>query len=177
MVRAAAPDERTKILDDRTSNERHRANIPGTVIGGGTVRLGEGGSDDTRFMPGDLGAFDPVVGWLIVINGPGKGQHCGLHYGQNSIGRDATQRVRLDFGDARISRDAHAFIIYDEKRRAFFLRDNGKSNVVRLGGEIVMAPTELHDRDVIVIGDTTLLFVALCDSRFDWLASNEQHGA
>jgi hypothetical protein len=37
-----------------------------------------------------------------------------------------------------------------------------------------MTPTELRDHGEIVIGDTTLMSVASCDSRFDWLASNEQ---
>jgi FHA domain len=187
IINPSGSDEQTKILDDRAAGERRRMDVPGTVIGstsalqgarlGGQPGIAEGASDETRFMPGNLGAFDPVVGWLIVTKGPGKGQYRGVHYGQNAIGRDASQRVSLDFGDQRISRDAHAYIIYDESCRAFFIRDNGKSNVVRVRGEIVMAPTQLHDRDEIVIGDTTLMFVALCDSRFDWLASNEQHGA
>lgn len=166
-----ADDERTKILDDeRMPLQPRRRDVPGTLIGPRP-------DDETRFTPPGLGDFDPVVAFLIVTKGPGKGQYRGLHYGQNSIGRDPSQRVSLDFGDARISRDAHAYIVYDEARRAFFLRDNGKSNVVRLGGEIVMTPTELRDRDEIIIGNTTLMFVPLCDSRFDWLASNEQPSA
>jgi hypothetical protein len=179
IIGSSTPDERTKILDDRGVGARQRMDVPGTVIGGATVSQAAASpaSDETRFMPAALGSSDPVVGWLIVTKGPGKGQYRGLHYGQNAIGRDASQRVCLDFGDARISRDAHAYIIYDEARRAFFLRDNGKSNVVRLCGEIVMAPTELRDRDEIVIGDTTLLFVPLCNAQFDWLAINDQPAA
>jgi len=36
-----------------------------------------------------------------------------------------------------------------------------------------MMPTEIQDRDEIAVGDTTLLFVALCNDNFDWLANNE----
>ena len=51
----------------------------------------------------------------------------------NSVGRDASQRVSLSFGDDSISREEHAFITYDEEQRCFYLQHGGKSNLVRLG--------------------------------------------
>src|SRR3954453_11732558 len=54
---------------------------------------------------------DPVVGWLVIVSGPGRGGFCRLGYGQNSIGRDAEERVRLEFGDDSISRKKHCFVI------------------------------------------------------------------
>lgn len=138
---------------------------------------------ETIFVTPEPGAlpgakpFDPVVGWLTVVRGPGRGEFRPVYYGQNSIGRDPKQRISLDLGDQKISRDTHAFIIYDEVERKFFIRDNGKSNVVRHNGSLVMMPTEMRDRDEISIGDTTLLFVALCNSSFDWLAGHEPDNA
>jgi hypothetical protein len=123
--------------------------------------------------PADAPPFNPVVGWLTIVQGPGKGHFRPIYYGQNSIGRDPKQRVSFDFGDQKISRDTHAFIVYDDVQRRFFIRDNGKSNLVRHNGNLVMTPTEIGDRDHITIGDTTLLFVALCNSNFDWLAMDE----
>lgn len=117
-------------------------------------------------------SFNPVVGWVVVVDGPGRGSALQIYYGQNSIGRGTDQRICLDFGDARISREAHAFLVYDEIQRKFFLKDNGKSSVVRLNGTIVLAPTEIGDRSLITIGQTTLLFIALCSDSFDWLADN-----
>ena len=135
--------------------------------------------DETLFIVQPRGAaetaqpFDPVVGWLTVIEGPGKGLFRPIFYGQNSVGRDPKQRISLDFGDQKISRETHAFIIYDEVQRKFFIRDNGKSNLVRHNGSLVLTPTEISDRDRITIGDTTLVFVALCNANFDWLAADE----
>lgn len=117
--------------------------------------------------------FDPAVGWLVVVEGPGRGKHCAVYYGQNGIGRGPEQRIRLNFGDNRIARDTHAFVIYDDVARAFYLRDNGKTNLVRLNGAPVMTPMPLKDRDRITIGSTVMLFVALCGSQFDWLAGDE----
>ena len=45
------------------------------------------------------GAFDqdPVVGWLVIVGGPGIGQFRPVFEGNNTIGRAATNRVSLDF--------------------------------------------------------------------------------
>jgi FHA domain len=143
------------------------------------VPSGRGASDGATLMvptgaaASQLGAaFDPVVGWLVVVEGSGRGQFRPVYYGQNSIGRGHDLRISIDFGDQRISREAHAFLIYDDVERKYFVRDNGKSSIVRLNGNAVLAPTELHDRGLLTIGETTLLFVALCDPNFDWMLSN-----
>ena len=100
------------------------------------------GSSDTVFIPAALDPshdqVDPVVGWLVVRQGPGRGRFCPIFYGQNSLGRGGDQRIRVDFGDKRISREAHAFIVYDDIAQKFYLRDGGKTNLVRHNGELVM---------------------------------------
>lgn len=117
--------------------------------------------------------FDPAVGWLVIMEGPGRGKNCSVYYGQNSIGRGPEQRIRLNFGDTRIARDTHAFVIYDDISRTFYIRDNGKTNLVRLNGAPVMTPMPLKDRDRITIGSTVMMFVALCGPDFDWLSSSD----
>jgi hypothetical protein len=135
---------------------------------------------ETVFIPSDASSdrgFDPVVGWLVVRRGLGRGCFRPIFYGQNSIGRGSDQRIVLDFGDPRISRQGHAFLIYDDVAQKFYIRDGGKTNLVRHNGQLVMTPTELHDRDELTIGGTTLLFVALCGSAFDWLTTESQKAA
>ena len=41
----------------------------------------------------------PVVGWVVVIDGPGKGRSRELTFGMNTIGRASGNRVVLDFGE------------------------------------------------------------------------------
>lgn len=118
---------------------------------------------------GSKARFDPVVGWLVVRAGPGRGEFRAVRYGQNAIGRGADQRIQLDIGDEKISREAHAYVVYDEQQRKFFVKDGGKSNIVRRNGEPVLAPMELMHEDILVIGDTELQFVAYCGAKFDWL--------
>ena len=122
----------------------------------------------TELIRGTGVQSDPVAGWLVVLKGPGRGGFRPIFVGMNSIGRDPNQRVSLSFGDESISREEHAFITYDEESRCFYLQHGGKSNLVRLGPDPVLTPTELKPNDVIRIGKTTLLFVPCCGPDFSW---------
>ena len=100
----------------------------------------------------------------MVVKGPGRGS---LPPGlcRHELGRPRSQPARrLSFGDESISREEHAFITYDEEQRCFYLQHGGKSNLVRLGSEPVLTPAELKPNDLIRIGRTTLLFVAVLRS-------------
>jgi hypothetical protein len=108
------------------------------------------------------------VGWVVVIDGPGRGAAFTLAAGVSSIGRDETQAIQLDFGDTAISRQMHAAVAYDPETRGFFLGHGGKSNIVRLNGRPVLSTEDLKDGDVIRIGETTLKLVAFCGRNFDW---------
>ena len=122
----------------------------------------------TQYIHGTSVDSDPVAGWVVVVRGPGRGNFRPVFVGMNSVGRDASQRVALGFGDDSISREEHAFITYDEEQRCFYLQHGGKSNLVRLGGHPVLSPTELKPNDLIRIGRTTLLFVPCCGPDFSW---------
>ncbi len=136
-----------------------------------------GGSEETRVIrPGAPAAsnqpassIDPVVGFLVVIGGPGKGAFRGLFYGNNSLGRSAKERVPLDFGDDAISQTEQAFIRYDyEDRRFLFIPNLTKSNIVYLNEFKPVAPADLNPGDVIRIGQTQLRFFPVCGPGFDW---------
>ena len=114
------------------------------------------------------GMADPVVGWLVVVAGPGKGQVCKLGYGTNSLGRGENARARLDFGDEQISRENHAALTYDPRGRKFYLQHGGGVNLTYLGDSPVLTPTPLEPMQDISIGDTTLRFVPFCGPDFDW---------
>lgn len=116
----------------------------------------------------DRGMDDPVVGWLVVVEGPGKGRAVPLGYGSNSIGRGATDRIKLDFGDDQISRSGHAVVTYDPRGRKFYVQHGGGTNLTYLGDQPVLAPTELPALSHISIGHTVLRFVPLCGEEFDW---------
>jgi hypothetical protein len=108
------------------------------------------------------------TGWLVVIEGPGRGASFTLAEGVNQVGRGEDQSVRLDFGDTAISRSNHASLAFDPESGKFFLGHGGKSNIVRLNGRPVLSTEELASNDVIKIGETVMRFVGFCDRDFSW---------
>jgi hypothetical protein len=113
-------------------------------------------------------AKQPVVGWLVIINGPGRGESITLGYGLNSIGRAGEERVSLDYGDEEISREKHALLTYDPKGRKFYLQHGGGINLTYIGNDPVLQTVELKGGEVISIGKTELSFVPFCGQNFDW---------
>ena len=111
---------------------------------------------------------DPPVGWLVVVRGPGKGNVLTLGNGMNAIGRGTSARVRLDFGDANVSRANHARVAYDPRERRWMLSHGDGANLTYLNGEVVMAAVPIESGAQIQIGETTLRFQAFCSQEFDW---------
>ncbi|MEE4376583.1 MAG: FHA domain-containing protein [Candidatus Competibacteraceae bacterium] len=131
--------------------------------------------DSTRLFHGgtgpeaqEKGMQDPVVGWLVITEGPGRGRVLNLGYGLNSIGRGPKVRAQLDFGDLEISRNGHAAIVYDPRGRRFYLQHGGGTNLTYLNDQPVLAPQELTGHEIILIGQTQLHFVPFCGPDFDW---------
>jgi hypothetical protein len=125
-------------------------------------------ADATRMVGKDVPCPDPVVGWLVVTTGPGRGRALQIAPGANTIGRGANQNVCLNFGDEQISRERHAVVIYDPPARKFYLQSGDARGLTYLEDKIVLAPVELEDRSTITIGETRLRFVAFCGPEFDW---------
>ena len=111
---------------------------------------------------------DPPVGWLVIIDGPGKGRVVTLGMGYNSIGRDQTARVSLDYGDAMISRTNHGAITYDPRSRKFYVQHGDGTNLTYANDEPVLAPRELEPSTHLQLGKTVLRFVPLCGVGFSW---------
>jgi FHA domain len=135
------------------------------LIGPPRLSSKTGGNAPAEKAPGP---DDPVVGWVVIVDGPGRGNAMQLGYGQNGIGRDKEERVCLDFGDDAISRQKHCFLIYEPRRRQFLVRPGDGATLTYLNGKLVSQPRQLKADDKIEIGHTTLRFVPLCGPDFEW---------
>lgn len=107
-----------------------------------------------------------VVGWLVCIEGPNRGCDYRIRAGYNYIGRD-TGDIAIR-GDQQISRQNHAMIAYDESECAFYVGPSAGRNLIKVNNKAVLSPIDLNNFDIISIGSTKLLFVALCGEQFDW---------
>lgn len=114
-----------------------------------------------------MGGVDPVVGWLVCIEGPERGRDYRLHTERNFIGRDPSMDVAIT-GDPSISRANHAVISYNPKRHTFRLAPGDSRGLAYLNDEEVIAPVALAPYDRIELGETTLLFIPFCGERFVW---------
>jgi hypothetical protein len=123
----------------------------------------------TEFVRIETTQLDPVVGWVVVVKGPGRGGFKPVFVGMNSVGRAPSQRICLDFGDETISREEHAFITYDDELHRYWVQ-SGASNVVKVGTHALDAPHELKVNDTLSLGKTVLRFYPVCGPEFSWSA-------
>lgn len=113
-------------------------------------------------------AIEFIAGWLVVVEGLGRGSALGLGYGYNKIGRGGDARASIDFGDGKISRGAHCVVIYEPRERVFTLEHRDGVNPTYLNGQHVREGRTLDTGDEIEIGKTKLRFVPLCGPDWDW---------
>lgn len=128
-----------------------------------------GGSADGKTVPlvRKEEGIDPVVGWLVCIDGPDRGRDYRIHSERNFIGRGGDMDIRIT-GDDTISRDRHAIVSFNPKNRQFKILPGEGRGIIYCNGEEVDGPLELARGDQIEIGRTRLQFVPLCDDDFDW---------
>lgn len=110
---------------------------------------------------------DPVVGWLVCIDGMEKGKDYKILAKENTIGRNEKNDINIK-GDTSISRDAHAKLVYNAASKAYTIIPSENTNGVSVNGAPIMAPTVLNRDDVIDIGATKLIFVPFVSNKFSW---------
>ncbi|GEN36401.1 FHA domain-containing protein [Aneurinibacillus danicus] len=125
--------------------------------------------EDEKTMPylGEVEGIEPVTGWLVCIEGPQIGQDYRIMAEKNFIGRAEEMHIRI-IGDNTISRRNHAVIVYDPKKRNFFLLPGDASGLAYHNNEAVYSPVELTAYDVIQLGRSKFIFIPLCGSHFEW---------
>lgn len=112
------------------------------------------------------GRPEPVVGWLVCIEGLSRGVDFRLHAGYNYIGREVGD-IHIH-GDNQISRKNHAMIAYDSSERTYYVGPSAGRNLIKVNGKTVLNAAEIKSYDIISVGTTKLMFVALCGEKFGW---------
>lgn len=161
-------------------NERTRrinpATVPAAGNAGSTVKLSprsspsSGSSIDeghTVAVVKRKTGIDPVVGWFVCVKGPDRGRDYRIRSEKNSVGRADSMDICIS-GDDTISRNDHAFVVYDPRKKMFRIQAGLSRGLVYLNGEEVIASELLAAYDTISIGQSELLFVPLCGERFQW---------
>ena len=157
-------------LDDKTRIIRKGASLQDPVDDDKTRLVRP--SSSKRDVAADSAEMEdriPIVGWLVVVKGPGWGESVTLGLNNNTIGRSKEDnRVALPFGDGTISKKKHSIITFDPQDRKFYIREGESNNLTRVNNKPVLAPLELHGGEEIQLGETTMKFVPFCGEDFGW---------
>jgi Inner membrane component of T3SS, cytoplasmic domain len=129
-------------------------------------------------MPADAGktkrigqeakqGIEPVVGWLVCIGGPDRGRDFRLHSEKNYIGRSPAMDVVI-LNDNSVSRDKHAAVVFDPRKKSFWALPGDASGLVYLNNEVVYTPTEMKPDDMLELGLTKLVLVPFRSEKYSW---------
>lgn len=110
---------------------------------------------------------EPVVGWLVCIQGPYKGKSFTLKSGRNFIGRAANMDVVLP-QDPGVSRIKHAAVIYEPHERQFLVAAGDSRELCYLNHKVVITGQPMEAYDVLELGSTSLMLIPCCGERFSW---------
>ena len=130
---------------------------------GKTVGFFSMGGSESKEAP----TSDPVVGWLVCIKGKHIGDSFNIVAGKNSIGRGVSNRIVIA-NDNTVSREKHLWIVYEPKKRLFFVQPGEGSGLSYLNGDIIMETKGMKAKDQLEIGDGKYILIPLCDEDFSW---------
>ncbi len=120
-------------------------------------------------------AEEPVVGWLVCVRGEYFGMGFPIKTGKNMIGRSSRMDIALT-KEVSVSRDRHAILIYEPKKKQFFIQPGEGNGLTYVNEDLLMVPQEIHDYDVIQIGNVAFALRTLCGEKFSWETYIESEG-
>lgn len=110
---------------------------------------------------------EPVVGWLVCISGKHFGEAFRIISGRNTIGRNNGNMIVLAKDEA-VSRDKQCWVIYEPKKREFYVQPGEGSRLTYLNGDMIMEVKKLSRKDILEIGDGRYMLIPLCGEDFSW---------
>lgn len=101
-----------------------------------------------------------IVGVLISYSGNPCGEVFKIYEGRNTIGRANT--CDIVFKDEKMS-GKHLMILFVEAEGVFWAEDQMSSNGTYINGKFSRGMTEIKTNDVIVLGNTKMVFLGVPD--------------
>jgi pSer/pThr/pTyr-binding forkhead associated (FHA) protein len=106
-----------------------------------------------------------VVGWLVGLNGPTRGETFPIRMGRNVIGRD--RRSDIVINDDQAS-SHHADLVFRPEERRFILMDHNSTNGTYVNELEIEPRRDLVEKDIVRVGGHRFLFSPLCHDGFHW---------
>ena len=144
-------EEYTAPVDDKKT-ETYNPTAGFDDYGGGHTIIRTAGGDDNS---GDR----KIIGLLVTYNTKPSGEIFPLYEGRNVVGRDPRESS-IVVRDGNISAK-HLLILYRAIEGVYWASDMDSSNGTYINGAFVSERVKLHTNDVIVIGATKFVFLAI----------------
>jgi len=109
---------------------------------------------------------DPVVGWLVCVQGKEKGRDYRIHAGRNFVGRHYKEDISLP-DDERVAGNNHCSIVYEPRSNTFLLV-KGEGDYTCINGERLDIQQIVHEDDYIEIGSSLFVFIPFCKGERTW---------
>lgn len=108
-----------------------------------------------------------AVGWLVCVKGKDFGTSFTIRTGKNYIGRTAKMDIVLHKDDEAV-RENHAVVYYVPKQKMYVAEPGETRDLFYLNNEVVLNPVKIKKKDILTIGNTSLMFFPLCGEDFNW---------
>lgn len=127
----------------------------------------ENSQETVGYFQASIG-LEPVVGWLVCIEGAHFGEDFRLKVGRNFIGRAPTMDVALT-GDTSVSREKHAVVVYEPKNNMFIVQPGDARELCYLNDAVVLNSVEMKAYDILQVGESKLMLAPFCVAgKFNW---------
>ena len=115
----------------------------------------------------------PVAGWLVVLDGPARGQDLRLGEGRNFLGVDAAgDPAVLDANSPLAVR--RGIVVYDPQDNNWCALPGSSNELCTLNGKSLIEKMPLTAGDTFAVGGAQLRFVPLCGPEFNWNAAPKE---
>lgn len=115
----------------------------------------------------------PVTGWLVVLDGPARGQDLRLGEGRNFLGVDAAGNPAvLDANSPLAVR--RGIVVYDPQDNDWCALPGSSNELCTLNGKSLIEKMPLTAGDTFAVGGAQLRFVPLCGPEFNWNAAPKE---
>ena len=115
----------------------------------------------------------PVAGWLVVLDGPARGQDLRLGEGRNFLGVDAAGNPAVLGANSPLA-VRRGIVVYDPQDNNWCALPGSSNELCTLNGKSLIEKMPLTAGDTFAVGGAQLRFVPLCGTEFNWNAAPKE---
>ncbi|MFI3172707.1 MAG: FHA domain-containing protein [Eubacteriales bacterium] len=156
------PMEKRRTISDEFTQYMPK---PSSVIGMKLPGADDGDEKTVGIFRAESG-IEPVVAWLVCVQGVERGRAYLLYAGRNFVGRSVKSDVCIA-DDREVSGEDHCSIVFEPRRIVYMIaRGNGES--VLIDGKPLQDSCMLQGEEEIQIGSSRFIFIPYCKEGRTW---------